>query len=416
MSLTPNKNPYAVFAIKEFRLFIAARFFLTIAIQMQSVIVGWQVYQITKNEFALGMIGLAEAIPFIVISLISGHVADSYDRRKIIRIASSFFMMDTLLLFYFSLKTSTVIALYGATPIFCVIVLVGITRGFLSPAVPSLLTQLIPRELYPNSATWNSTVWHVGAIAGPAIAGLIYGYFGASTAYGIDIVFLFLSIFFFSFISFHPLPQKTKGESLMQSLTAGIKFVSGNKIILGAISLDLFAVLFGGAIAMLPAIADKVLHVGPEALGMLRAAPAVGAVMMALIMAYFPPLKNAGTKLFLAVIAFGICTILFALSTNFYLSFFLLAMTGAFDNVSVVIRHTIMQLMTPDDMRGRVSAVNSIFIGSSNEIGAFESGTAARLLGLVPSIIFGGVMTIIVVGLVGKISPSLRKMSLEKLK
>lgn len=414
--MATKTNPYAVFKVPEFGYFIAARFFLTIAIQMQSVIVGWQVYSITKNVFALGMIGLTEAIPFIITSFFSGHVADSFDRRKIIKWATLFFMLGTVALFSFTLDSVQIVALYGASPIFCIIVLVGISRGFLSPAVPSLLTQIVPRELYPNSAAWNTTVWHVGAIAGPAMAGVIYGFYGPSMAYGINVLFLFLALFFFSFITHRPLPAKEVGESLKQSLTVGIKFVFSNQIILGALSLDLFAVLFGGAVAMLPAIADRILHVGPEALGVLRAAPAAGAVIMALFLAYHPPLKNSGIKLLWSVVAFGICTLFFALSTNFYLSFFLLVLTGAFDNVSVIIRHTILQLMTPDQMRGRVSSVNSIFIGSSNEIGAFESGLAAQLLGLVPSIIFGGAMTIVIVALVAKLSPALKKLSLDTVK
>jgi MFS family permease len=414
--VSSKPNPYAVFNVPEFGYFISARFFLTIAIQMQSVIVGWQVYSITKNVFALGMIGLTEAIPFIITSFFSGHVADSFDRRKIIRWATLFFMLGTLLLFSFTLESSTVIQNFGATPIFGIIVLVGVARGFLSPAVPSLLTQIVPRELYPNSAAWNTTIWHIGAIAGPAIAGILYGFFGPTMAYGINMLFLCIALFFFSLISFRPLPAKQIGETLKQSLTVGIKFVFSNQIILGALSLDLFAVLFGGAVAMLPAIADRILHVGPEALGMLRAAPAVGAVIMAFVMAYHPPLKNSGIKLLWGVGAFGICTILFALSSNFYLSFFLLLLTGAFDNVSVIIRHTILQLMTPDQMRGRVSSVNSIFIGSSNEIGAFESGLAAQLLGLVPSIVFGGIMTLLIVAVVAKVAPSLKNLSLEKVK
>lgn len=409
-------NPYAVFKVPEFGSFISARFFLTISVQMQSVIVGWQVYSLTKNVFALGLIGLTEAIPFIITSFFSGHVADTYDRRKIIRWASLFFMLGTMALFFLSMNDAEILLKTGVFPVFAIIVLVGISRGFLSPAVPSLLTQIVPRALYPNSAAWNTTVWHIGAITGPALGGLLYGFYGAAVAYGANLLFLFLALFFFSLISYRPLPEKRKEETLKESLTVGIKFVFKNQIILGALSLDLFAVLFGGAVAMLPAIADKVLKVGPEALGMLRAAPAIGAVIMAFIFAYFPPLKNSGRKLLLAVSAFGICTILFALSTNFYLSFLFLMLAGAFDNVSVIVRHTILQLMTPDEMRGRVSSVNSIFIGSSNEIGAFESGLAAQFLGLVPSIIFGGIMTIGIVLIVAKAAPALKNLNLNSIK
>ncbi len=407
-------SPYAAFQVPEFVPFLAARFFLTMAIQMQGVLVGWQVYALTKNVFALGMIGLTEAIPFIVTSVFSGHIADSFERRKIIRIASLFFMLATCALFLFSLNDEAILKKFGSSPIFIIIIIVGITRGFLSPAVPSLLTQIVPRNLYGNSATWNTTVWHIGAIAGPALAGILFGYFGPTVSYGVNVGFLVISLFFFSLLSSRPLPMKQTKEPIRESLTVGVKFVFKHPIILGALSLDLFAVLFGGAVAMLPAIADQVLHVGAKELGILRAAPAMGAVIMAMVLAYFPPIKNSGKKLLLAVVAFGVFTILFALSTNFYLSLILLMLTGAFDNVSVVIRHTILQLLTPDEMRGRVSSVNSIFIGSSNEIGAFESGLAASLLGLIPSVFFGGIMTILVVILVSKLSPGLRNFQLNK--
>ncbi len=273
----------------------------------------------------------------------------------------------------------------------------------------------MPRELYANAATWNTTVWHTASVIGPAIAGLICA-IGFSTAYALDVLFIFISVISLSFVTSKPLPKKKKIESLKDSLSVGIKFVFGNQLILGALSLDLFAVLFGGAVAMLPAFADKILHVGSLELGFLRAAPAVGAVLMALIIAYKPPTKNAGRNLLLSVAAFGIATILFGISTNFYWAFFFLFLTGAFDNVSVVIRHTILQLSTPDEMRGRVSAVNSIFIGSSNEIGGFESGVAARAIGLKPSIVFGGIMTILIVGLTAKIAPKLRKLNLDSIK
>ena len=407
-------DPFAALRVKEFVFFMSTRFFLTMAIQMQSVIVGWQIYKYTKDEFALGMIGLAEAIPFILVSLFSGHVADTISRKKIILISSFFLIVSTSALFYFSLDTSTVIKNYGTTPIFIVIGSIGIIRGFFSASFASFMAQIVPRELYGNSATWNSTVWHIASIIGPAIAGFICA-ISFSTAYGISIILISLSIISLIFISSKPLPKKEKTESLTESLSVGIKFVFSNQIILGALSLDLFAVLFGGAVAMLPAYADKILHVGSVELGFLRAAPALGAVIMALLIAYKPPTHNAGRNLFFAIAAFGIATILFAVSTNYYLSLFFLALTGAFDNVSVVIRHTILQLSTPDEMRGRVSAVNSIFIGSSNEIGGFESGVAARAMGLKPSVVFGGIMTILIVGATAKIAPKLRKLNLKSI-
>lgn len=413
-SESTKHDPFAALKVREFVLFLNTRFFLTLAIQMQSVIVGWQIYKITKDELALGMIGLAEAIPFIIVSLFSGHVADVVSRKRIILVATSFLILSTSALLYFSLDTSTILNSYGSFPIFLVISFIGVVRGFISAAFPSFMSQLVTRDLYTNAATWNSTTWHVASIIGPAMAGFICA-LSFSTAYKVNLALILISIFSFLFIGSKPLPAKEKKETLKESLSAGIKFVFSNQLILGALSLDLFAVLFGGAVAMLPAYADKVLHVGPEELGFLRAAPAMGAVLMALIIAYKPPTKHAGRSLFISIALFGLATILFGLSTNFYLSLFFLVLTGAFDNVSVVIRHSILQLATPDQMRGRVSAVNSIFIGSSNEIGAFESGVAARAMGLRPSVVFGGIITILIVGITSRIAPKLRKLNIKQL-
>jgi MFS family permease len=405
-------DPFAVLKNKEFLFFLNTRFFMTLAIQMQSVIVGWQIYQQTKDELALGMIGLAEAIPFIIVSLFSGHVADSYNRKLIIVISTSFLIISTSVLLYFSVNSTEMLSTVGTLPIFIVIGFTGIVRGFISAALTPFMSQLLPRELYTNAATWNSSVWHTGAVVGPAVAGLLCT-ISFTTAYQINLIFITISIFSLLLIKSRPVPEKQKKESLSESLSAGIKFVFSNQLILGAISLDLFAVLFGGAVAMLPAFADKVLHVGAAELGILRAIPAVGAVITAIIIAYRPPANKAGKNLFLSIGAFGVATILFGMCTNYYWALFFLLLTGAFDNVSVVIRHTVLQLSTPDNMRGRVSAVNSIFIGSSNEIGAFESGVAARAMGLVPSIIFGGVMTVLIVGVTAKLAPKLRKLDLK---
>lgn len=415
MSNQPIKHdPFAVLRVKEFLFFLNTRFFLTLAIQMQSVIVGLQIYKLTGDELALGMIGLAEAIPFIIVSLFSGHVADVVSRKRIIIVSTSFLIVSTSALLLFSVDASTILKNYGTFPIFMVIGFTGIVRGFISAAFPSFMSQLVPRELYTNAATWNSTIWHVASVIGPAMAGFICA-ISIATAYKVNVVLICIAIFSFFFIAAKPLPPKEKKESLRESLAAGIKFVFSNQLILGALSLDLFAVLFGGAVAMLPAYADKVLHVGDVEYGFLRAAPAVGAVLMAFIIAYKPPTKNAGRNLFLSIAAFGLATILFGISTNYYLSLLFLLLTGAFDNVSVVVRHSILQLATPDNMRGRVSAVNSIFIGSSNEIGAFESGVAARAMGLKPSVVFGGIMTLLIVGATAKIAPKLRKLDLRKI-
>ncbi|MFI5164163.1 MAG: MFS transporter [Bacteroidia bacterium] len=410
-----NSDPFAAFKIKEFVWFIFARFNLIMGSQMQYVIVGWQIYSLTKDALSLGLIGLAEAVPFIGIALIGGHLADIVDRKKIVLASTIFFMIGSSLLFYFTLDMSSAIEHFGTLPIYAVIFMTGIARGFIGPTYFAILPQIVSREMIPNAATWSSTTFHIASVAGPAAAGLIYGFFGATVSYGIVLALIFLSLFFVLLLKKKPVPQKEKQESLMMNLSAGLRFVFKNQIVLSALSLDLFAVLFGGATALLPIFADKILQVGPEGLGILRAAPAFGAVVMAGILAYNPPQKNAGKTLLWSVMAFGICMILFAVSKNYYLSLFLLALSGAFDNVSVVVRQIILQLSTPDEMRGRVAAVNGIFIGSSNEIGAFESGVAAKLLGLIPSVIFGGCMTIGIVGFVARISPKLRKMDLQSM-
>lgn len=415
MNLESKKHdPFAVLKNKEFLLFLNTRFFMTMAMQMQSIIVGLQIYKHTKDALSMGMIGLAEALPFIVTSLFSGHVADSFSRKKIIVISTSFLLLSTFILLYYSVHATEMLNAYGTFPIFFVIGLTGIIRGFISAALAPFMSQLLSREWYTSAATWNSSVWHTGAILGPPVAGFLV-VIGFTTAYEINLIFIVLSIISLMLIKSRPVPAKEKKETLKESLSVGIKFVFSNQLILGAISLDLFAVLFGGAVAMLPVYADKILHVSDLQYGFLRAAPAVGAVITAVILAYKPPTEKAGKNLFLCIGAFGVATILFGVSTNYYWSLFFLFLTGAFDNVSVVIRHTILQLSTPDNMRGRVSAVNSIFIGSSNEIGAFESGVTARLMGLVRSVVFGGVMTVLIVGTTAKLAPKLRKLNLKEI-
>jgi MFS family permease len=283
------------------------------------------------------------------------------------------------------------------------------------PAHTALLGQLVPREKLAKAATWNSASWHIAAVLGPAIGGLIYGFFGIIAAY--STVFCFFLISIVLILSTKKVAkvvvEKKNDEGIFISIKEGIRFVFKSEMLLGAFSLDMFAVLFGGAVAMLPAFASDILKVGPEGLGFLRSCPAIGAILMSFILMVRLPEHKTGTYLMWAVVGFGFCMIGFALSTNFYLSALLLFLSGIFDNVSVVIRSTILQLYTPNEMRGRVASVNSIFIGSSNELGAFESGSAARFMGLVPSVVFGGVMTLVVVGFAAKMAPGLRKLSLK---
>jgi MFS family permease len=325
--------------------------------------------------------------------------------------------LGCILLFFYSAPFTSFLKETGMAALFVVVFFFGIIRAFLAASTHPFMSQIVPRAQYTNSATWNSTAWHVGAILGPVVSGLLYGYnnqYHADECYIVNSIFFLIALFFILRIAGKPMPAREEKETLLQSMTMGLKFVFKHKMVLSALSLDLFAVLFGGAVALIPAFTDKILHLGPEAYGLLRTAPAVGAVLMAIVLAIRPPAKKAGLALIWSVIGFGAFTILFALCTNYWLAFAMLLLTGAFDNISVVVRHSILQLSTPDNMRGRVSAVNSIFIGSSNEIGAFESGVAAKLMGLVPSIIFGGAMTIGVVLGINKLNPELKKMDLTK--
>ena len=409
-------DAYAVLRVRDFRLFLSFRFFTTIAFQMQSIIVGWQVYQITKDPLALGLVGLAEALPNIASALFAGNAADKYNRKKIIIWFLILFLCGTVALFLFTLPSIGILGKLGVLPIYLVVALSGVARAFLYPAIIALMAQLVPRHMYTNSSTWNSMIWHIGAITGPAIGGMVYGFAGVRAAYTSVLVFLLLSFSLLVFVKNRPAPLVEKIETLFQRLSGGLKFVFRNQVLLGAMSLDMFGVLFGGAVAMLPVFAAEVLNVGPQGLGILRAAPMAGAVIMAGILAYKPPMVRAGKYLFVAVAGFGASIILFALSRNFYLSLALLMMSGMFDNISVVIRAATMQLITPDEMRGRVASVNSIFIGSSNEIGSFESGLAAKIMGLIPSVIFGGGMTLLIVLFTSRFAPKLRALNLKTIR
>lgn len=407
-----NKDAYAALKIKDYRRFITAKFLLTIGIQMQSVIVGWQIYELTHDALSLGLIGISEALPFLAITLFAGHIADIVSRKKIMIISNAVYFVCATALLLIATQFHPALASYGVLPIYIIIFITGLARGFMSPAQNAFAAQLVPRELYGNASTWNSMSWQVAEITGPAIGGLVYGFLGVGYAYTIVALLSLTGLILFSFIEKRPLPERTKEENIWQSLSTGLKFVFKNQIILSAVSLDMFAVFFGGAVAILPIFADQVLHVGAKGLGFLRAAPAVGAILMSIYQAHYPPFEKAGRNLLIGVAGFGICIILFAVSQNFYLVLFVLMLSGMFDNISVIIRQTIIQLYTPDEMRGRVSSINGIFIGSSNELGSFESGVAAKFLGLIPSVIFGGSMTLAVVGTTTYLAPKLRKLKL----
>jgi MFS family permease len=383
---------------------------VTAAVQMQAVAIGWQIYALTKDPLALGLSGLAEAIPAISIALYGGYIADKVKRKFILQCATLVMASATGSLILFTHLGDAIHIGY----FYIVIFTIGAARGFYGPAQFALLTQLTHRKHYSNSAAWNSTLWQMAAVSGPVIGGYIIGHLGYTIAYIVIASMLVAGFIMFSLIGKYEIEQVKNNEGIWHNLTLGWRFVLGQKIILSAILLDMLAVLFGGATALLPMFAGQVLLVGPVGLGYLRAAPGIGAIITALFLTYRPPTKHAGYKLLFIVGMFSVTMIVFALSENFFLSLALLAISGAFDSVSVVIRQTILQLYTPDTMRGRVAAVSTMFIGSSNEIGAFESGTAAKLLGLVPSVIFGGVTSLVSVGTIGASFKSLRTLDLTK--
>jgi MFS family permease len=387
---------------------------LTLAMQIQFVVLSWQVYQLTHDLLSLGLLGLAEAIPAVGLALYGGYVADRNDRRKIVVLIMGLQIILSGVLMYVSISYEEMKGTYvNAFPFYAIMFFVGLLRGFYSPAQLPLMTQVLPREAYANSSAWNSTFWHIAVVVGSSIGGLALGFFGIRITYMIVIGLLLIGFIQVLRIPPQPVLRKSLEEKMFKSIQQGLKFVFSSQVIFGAMLLDLVAVLFGGAMAMLPVFASDILHVGEKGFGFLRAAPFVGSVVLSLYMTRYPPLKNAGKKLMTCVAGFSLCMILFALSKNFYLSLFILIISGAFDNVSVVIRSTIIQFFTPDEMRGRVSSVSMMFISSSNEIGAFESGFAAKLLGLIPSVLMGGGVAITSVGAAAVWLPELRKLDLE---
>jgi MFS family permease len=414
MNIFRQGSAFEVLKFKDYRYFTIGRFFIIFAISIQAVVVGWQVYEATKSEWQLGLIGLAEAIPFIFTSLFGGHVADIFSRKKIVVISNFVYLIATILLVLISYYFATIFPVYGLWPVFAVIFITGSARGFLAPAQSAFLAQLVPRDKLMYAATVGSMNYYGASIIGTAVGGLLCGYIGTYLSYVVvSSLTLFGLLIMFLMVKDYTYEKKETKNNIFQNIYEGIEFVFKNEYLLTALSLDMFAVLFGGAVAILPAFADKILHVGPQEFGLLRAAPSVGIVVVLLLLAYFPPRKEAGKKLLYCVAGFGLATIAFALSRNFYLCFFFLMLTGVFDGVSVVIRGSIVPMFSPDHMRGRIESVNKIFIGSSNELGSFESGFAARAMGLVPSILFGGCMTMLVVAITWWRAKGLRKLDLE---
>nr|WP_298923686.1 MFS transporter [uncultured Allomuricauda sp.] len=409
-------DPYAALRYKEFNIFLIVRFAMVFAWSMQFIVIEWQVYSLTKDPLSLGIIGLMEVIPAVGMALFAGHVVDQKEKRNLLIKCILGFSVISLGLFFLSdpsLETdiSSKNILYA---IYFLVFLGGLVRAFLGPTIFSLIALIVPKKIYPNAATWSSSTWQMASVLGPALAGFSISWIGVHWSMCVILAFSLFALLFLLKIPRKPILNPKIGEPVFQSLKDGLKFVFNSKAIFGALTLDMVAVLFGGAVALLPIYAQDILHVGSEGFGILRAAPAIGASITMLGSTRFPLHKYAGKKLLLAVFAFGICIIVFGISTSFWLSVVALFLSGAVDGVSMIIRQTILQLKTPDHMRGRVASVNSIFVGSSNELGAFESGLAAKLLGTVTAVVFGGCMTLLTAGTTALISPTFRRLDLSK--
>ena len=396
--MNATQDAFAALRYRDFSIVTLNQFCLTLAILIQEIIVAYSLYKITKDPLTLGLIGLAEAIPFIALSLWGGYFADRFNKQTIMKICLFFAIPLPLVLWglfhAYGLKHIELSTLSWG--VYAVIFGLGTIRGFYNPSATSLKPFLIPREIYANGATWTTIGWQSGVIIGPMLGGFMLAFLGRETSLISVAVLLSLCFLLVNLLSKRTFP-KIETERVLQSLGEGFRFIAKTKIVLWAISLDLVSVLFGGVIALLPIFAEDILKIGPEGLGYLRAAPSIGALITMIALTRFPPTRHAWRNMLLAVAGFGLFTLLFAYSNYLWLSLFALAMTGACDSISVVIRQTILQIYPPENMRGRVAAVNGMFVSSSNELGAFESGLAAKYLGPVIATVFGGSMTLLVV-------------------
>ncbi|MDA9761082.1 MFS transporter [Flavobacteriaceae bacterium] len=410
-----TKDPYAALRFKEFNVFLLLRFMLVFAWSMQFIVIEWQVYSLTKDPLSLGIIGLMEIVPALSMALFAGHIVDQREKRNLFLWCIGLFSLISLGLFFLS-DASVSVAWSQQSILYSIYAFVffgGLLRAFFGPTIFSLIALIVPKKVYPNAATWSSSTWQMASILGPAFAGFTINWIGVHWSLCIVFVLVICSFLLALLISKKPVLNPKIGEPVIQSLKEGVRFVFKTKAILGALSLDMIAVLFGGAVALLPIFAQDILKVGSEGFGILRAAPAVGAFLTMLTTAYIPIARKAGLKLLFAVFGFGVSIIVFGLSSVFWISVVALFFSGVTDGVSMVIRQTILQIKTPDHMRGRVSSVNSMFVGSSNELGAFESGLTAKLMGTVTAVVFGGTMTLITVLTTGIVSPSFRNLDLE---
>jgi MFS family permease len=406
--VSPASSPRGIFSNRDYDIFLGARFVSSMATQMQSVAVGWQIFSVTHRSLDLGLVGLAQFFPAFGLSLVTGHVADRFDRRRIVLLCYLLYGLASLGLVALSHRPEL-----GTVPIYAVLFFLGTIRAFANPAQQALLPNLLAPEYFGSAVAWSSTAFTFATIIGPGAGGLLIKPFGVQGVYWVCVVAYLLATCLFFFVRARPVAAgaasaKKRGISV-ETLSAGVRYVWENKMVLGAISLDLFAVLLGGAVALMPAFAQDILFVGPNGMGALRSAPSVGAAVVAIVLAYSPLKKRAGLLMFSCVFLFGVATIVFGLSHSFLLSLAALVVVGGTDMVSVVIRQTLIQINTPEEVRGRVSAVNSVFIGASNELGEFESGLTAQWLGLVPAVVLGGIGTCLVVVGWAFMFPALRK-------
>lgn len=403
-----DKN--AVLRLPEFRALLGSRLANALGRSMLATVISYQVYAITRDPLALGWLGLAEAIPALGLALFGGHFADRHDRRRIILITGVATVIFMLLLMAISINTQS----FGLLAILAIVFITGIASGFSSPAMSAFEMQVIPLEHFAVGASWQSSIWQAGAIIGPVIAGFALALIGPANTYLIIAVLLAISVGCIWLIAPKPMPPVREEESMRESLSSGVRFVFRNQYLVASMALDLFAVLFGGAVALLPIFAEEILKVGPVGLGFLRTAPSIGALLVMLWATRRPPTQNAGRNLFVCVAGFGVSMIVFALSQNFWLSMLALFFSGVTDGISMIIRSVIVRVMSPEHMRGRVASVSMVFIGTSNELGALESGIAARLIGVVPAVFWGGVATLAVVGITALAAPKLRRLRFDK--
>ena len=405
MPISSRRAAFQILARTDFRRFLSARLLATLAAQMQTVAVGWQIYAITRDPLDLGLIGLSQFLPFVVLILPAGQVADHYDRRRILTACYAVEALCAVLLLWFTIHSIT-----SAWPVFAAMTLLGCARAFSMPSGQALLPNLVPREEFTRAVALNSSVFQIATVVGPAVGGLLY-LAGPRVVYSSVLALALISIaLMFRVQSGGRSSAAEREPASLQTLLSGLRFVRSKPIVLGAISLDLFAVLFGGATALLPIFASDILHVGPSGLGLLRTAPGVGASLCAVVLALLPITRHVGPWMFGGVAMFGVATIVFGYSTSFILSLFALLVLGAADMVSVYVRHLLVQLETPDRIRGRVSAVSAVFIGASNELGEFESGVTAKWWGTVRAVIIGGIATLVVTGLWARLFPPVWRM------